>query len=471
MNLCNDVNLISLGSQEQTSAVHTTLIELGAAVIPINFESLIKEGFSNTSNPSLLILGNNSLQQKEWMEYFPVAFKENLVALYSHPISDVEKTFLSSCKECCFWPCESLELSFRLERLSYVKKNCIEDNLSSESSSSDWVKLNLVGTTPIFKNMLNIVKNCANCEAPVVIEGETGSGKEMVARAIHYLSDRCDNPFIPVNCGAIPDHLVENEFFGHEKGAFTDAKQSHAGVITQADGGTLFLDEIETLSEKGQVVLLRFLEDQHIRPLGAKQSKKVNVRVVAASNISLSKLVSEHRFRLDLLYRLNLLSIQLPPLRERSSDTENLAQYFMEKFRKQYQQPDKVLSLDTIEWMKQYEWPGNVRELENFLHRQFLLNDESMIRQISTAENYCPSNSQRKLFDRRQNFEFDSPFQEAKTEVINHFEKKYLSWLMSKCQGNVSMAARISDKERRALGKLLKKHSIYPDQYRGHPDS
>lgn len=461
----NDINLISLGTQDQTNAVYNALIELGTSVKPINFENLVSGDVSNISVPSLLIMGDNSALQKKWLGSFSVSFKNNLVALYSHPVSQHEKSFLSSCKECCCWPCEMQELVFRLERLPFFNNSSI-NKISEESSSIAWIKLNLVGSTPIFKNTLSFIRKSANCDAPVVLEGETGSGKEMVARAIHYLSGRRDYPFIPVNCGALPDHLVENELFGHDKGAYTDARQNHSGLICQADGGTLFLDEIETLSEKGQVVLLRFLEDQFVRPLGAKQGKKVNVRVIAASNVPLTKLVSERRFRQDLLYRLNLLSILLPPLRERVSDIESLANYFMEKFRKQYQQPNKMLSQDSIEWMKQYGWPGNVRELENYIHRQFLLFDEPLINHINSTKNDSRAKSQRKLFDRRQQFDFDSPFQEAKTEVINQFEKSYLTWLIQTSQGNVSKAAKISDKERSALGKLLKKHSIYPDKYR-----
>ncbi len=196
-----------------------------------------------------------------------------------------------------------------------------------------WKNLNLIGHSSIFLDTLLFINKASDCDAPVLIEGETGCGKEVAARAIHYLGCRKDFPFIPMNCGAIPDQLIENELFGHEKGAYTDAKQSQAGLTEQADGGTLFLDEIEALSTKGQVTLLRFIEDNVIRPLGATKSRKVNVRIIAASNVCLSELVAKGLFRQDLLFRLNLLHLNLPPLRNRKGDIQSLAEHFMQKYR------------------------------------------------------------------------------------------------------------------------------------------
>ncbi|MGZ8183417.1 MAG: sigma 54-interacting transcriptional regulator [Methylobacter sp.] len=329
-----------------------------------------------------------------------------------------------------------------------------------------WKNLNLIGQSFMFLNTLTFIKKTADCNASVLIEGETGCGKEVAARAIHYLGCRKDFPFIPMNCGAIPDQLIENELFGHEKGAYTDAKQNQEGLAGQADGGTLFLDEIEALSSKGQVTLLRFIEDHVIKPLGANKSRKVNVRIIAASNVCLSELVTQGQFRQDLLYRLNLLHLNLPPLRNRKADILPLAEHFMHKFRRQYQQPDKRFHPDTIAWMNAYHWPGNVRELENFVHRSFLLSKDVEIIPSDIHHDDKQPHSRRKLFDRRQNFQFDAPFNEAKSHIINHFEQHYLTWLISSSQGNVTQAADIAQKERRALGKLLKKHKIDPVQYR-----
>jgi len=268
-----------------------------------------------------------------------------------------------------------------------------------------------------------------------------------------------------MNCGAIPDQLIENELFGHEKGAYTDAKQNQAGLTDQADGGTLFLDEIEAMSIKGQVTLLRFIEDNMIRPLGATKIRKVNVRIIAASNVCLSELVAQGLFRQDLFFRLNLLHLNLPPLRNRKADIQPLAEHFMQKYRHQYQQPDKRFHPDAVTWMHDYHWPGNVRELENFVHRSFLLSEDPEIIQTAINHDNVQSCSRRKLFERRQIFKFDAPFNEAKNNVINHFEQSYLTWLISSSKGNVTQAADIAQKERRALGKLLKKHDINPVRY------
>lgn len=329
-----------------------------------------------------------------------------------------------------------------------------------------WKNLNLIGNSSIFLDTLFFIKKASDCDAQVLIEGETGCGKEVAARAIHYLSSRKDFPFVPMNCGAIPDQLIENELFGHEKGAYTDAKHSQAGLTEQADGGTLFLDEIEALSTKGQVTLLRFIEDNLVRPLGATKSKKVDVRIIAASNVYLSELVAQGLFRQDLLFRLNLLQLNLPPLRNRKTDIQHIAEHFLRKYRSQYQQPAKLFHPDAVEWMNDYHWPGNIRELENFIHRSFLLSEDNEIIHPGFHHENEQSFSRRKLFERRQNFKFDVSYNEAKNHLIDNFEKNYLDWLLSKSKGNVTQAAVIAQKERSAFGKLIKKHGINPFQYR-----
>ena len=337
------------------------------------------------------------------------------------------------------------------------------DHIAEDSIMADFISLNMVGRSLPFVDVLKKIKKIANYDATVLIEGETGTGKEMASRAIHYLSNRHDYPFIPVNCGIIPDNLILNELFGHEKGAYTDAKNPQTGLVAQAEGGTLFLDEIETLSIKGQVTLLRFLQDQRFRPLGSIRPKKANVRIIAATNTNLSALVEQDRFRQDLLYRLNIVSILLPPLRDRSYDIELLAEYFMNKFRKQYKMNDKYLHPNTIDWMRHYGWPGNVRELENTIHREFLLSEGSTI--IIKDDNTQPEMNKENLIEMKPNNFSHFTFHEAKNLVADEFEKKYLHWLMTESHGNVTVAAKLAGKERRALGKLLKKHGMRRDSY------
>ncbi|HKU24338.1 MAG TPA: sigma 54-interacting transcriptional regulator, partial [Candidatus Sulfotelmatobacter sp.] len=222
---------------------------------------------------------------------------------------------------------------------------------------------NMVGESPAFRRATSQILRLASSDAPVLIEGETGVGKELAARALHYLSARKEHPFIPVNCGAIPDSLIESELFGHERGAFTDAKTAHRGIIAQASKGTLFLDEVNALSHRAQTALLRFLHDMNFRPLGASGELKADVRIVAATNEALDQLIRARTFRADLSFRLNVLSIRIPPLRERAGDAELLARHFIDLLSVRYRVQKKRLDADAIASIRAYQWPGNVREL------------------------------------------------------------------------------------------------------------
>ncbi len=317
--------------------------------------------------------------------------------------------------------------------------------------------LNLVGNSPVFLHALELVRKSAGCDATVLLQGETGTGKELAARAIHYLGARRTFPFIPVNCGALPDTLVENELFGHARGAFTDARDARQGVIAQAQGGTLFLDEVEVLSHKAQVALLRFLEDFEYRPLGSADVHTANVRVIAAGNADLAALAKAGVFRQDLLFRLNVLPVSLPPLRARGGDVVCLAEMFLQRFARQYRRPPKSLHPDAAERLLQYGWPGNVRELENLIHREFLMTDGPTIHvrclggspgDADPAPDPLPDKLTR------------ASFQDAKAHAIAQFERAYITELLERTGGNISQAARISGKERSRLGKMVKKYGL-----------
>ncbi len=320
----------------------------------------------------------------------------------------------------------------------------------------------LIGISPAFREMLEMLQKIAGYDASVLITGETGSGKELAARAIHYLSARRDKPFIPVNCGALPDHLIENELFGHNRGAYTDARESQAGLISQAEGGTLFLDEVDALSPKAQVSLLRFLQDGQYRPLGGSRTETAQVRVLAASNVELEQLVEEGRFRADLHFRLNVMELPVPPLRVRGDDIELLARHFIAEAACRYKVPAKELHADTLQWLASQPWPGNIRELRNRIQREFLLADGPLLRIRAPAL----ANERRRQPDRRHGQSDTLNFKDAKQSMLQAFERSHLLRLMRECAGNISQAARLAGKERRALGKLLKKHSIEASLYR-----
>jgi two-component system, NtrC family, response regulator GlrR len=325
----------------------------------------------------------------------------------------------------------------------------------------------LIGESPVFQTMLAAIAKIASFDATVLITGETGSGKELAARAIHYQGKRSNKPFIPVNCGALPDHLIENELFGHAKGAYTDARDSQTGLIAQAEGGTLFLDEVDALSPKAQVSLLRFLQDGKYRPLGDSRLESADVRILAASNDHLPALVALDRFRADLHYRLNVMELVVPPLRERGADVVLLARYFIDEAASRYNMTRLDLHPDTQSWLSHQPWLGNVRELQNRIQREFLMCDGPDIL-ISDPQ---PDSERRKKADRRlaalhlQTKTLN--FNEAKQATLQAFERNHLIRLMRESAGNVSHAARLAGKERRALGKLLKKYCIEPEVFRG----
>src|SRR5229473_976279 len=336
------------------------------------------------------------------------------------------------------------------------------NNRLANCPRSDLAQLNLLGQSPAFFELLRLVERISSCDAAVLIYGETGSGKEVIARAIHYLGSRRNAPFIPVNCGAIPDALVENELFGHTRGAYTDARESCQGLIAQADGGTLFLDEIEAMSSRGQVILLRFLQDHEYRPLGANLSYTANVRVIAASNADLERLAEQGLYRLDLLYRLSVLNIRVPPLRERIDDAPFLAEAFLRRLSVQYGRPPKSLHPDTAAQFNRFHWPGNVRQLENLVHGAFLLMDDPVIC-ISPAGLEHKSLS---AADASPKGLTTSRFQDAKARTIAQFERAYITELLTRSRGNISLAARIAGKERSRLAKLVKKYGLERHSFR-----
>jgi len=318
----------------------------------------------------------------------------------------------------------------------------------------DFDAFKLIGKSPAFLDVLELIRRFAACDATVLIQGETGTGKELVARAIHYQGARRSYPFIPVNCGALPDTLVENELFGHARGAFTDARDARGGLIAEAQGGTLFLDEVEALTPKVQVTLLRFLQDFEYRPVGGAPVRSANVRIIAASNANLHALQRDQQFRQDLLFRLNVLTIDLPPLRERENDVVLLAEIFLKRLAEQYRRPLKRLYEDAVTRLTNYGWPGNVRELENLMHREFLMNDGDVVHLRGLP---APRERNRGELERPMT---TCRFQDAKASAIARFERDYICELLSRTRGNISQAARISGKERSRLGKLVKKYGL-----------
>jgi len=237
----------------------------------------------------------------------------------------------------------------------------------------------ILGQSKKLRNVLRVVEKVASTNSTVLITGESGTGKELVVRALHQQSPRAEMPFVPINCGAIPKELLESELFGHEKGAFTHAIRSRAGRFELAHGGTVFLDEIGELDQVLQVKILRVIQEREIERVGSTKTQKVDVRIVAATNRDLEHEVEQGRFREDLYYRLNVVPIQIPPLRERREDILLLADFFLSKFCEQKERDGLDLAPETKDLLTRYAWPGNVRELENFMERMSILCDGNTV--------------------------------------------------------------------------------------------
>ena len=306
----------------------------------------------------------------------------------------------------------------------------------------------LVGESEAFLAEIEKLPLVAKCDASILITGDSGTGKELCARAIHYLSPRASQSFLPVNCGAIPAELIENELFGHVSGAFTGAKTTRQGLIDEANGGTLFLDEVDCLPLIAQVKFLRFLQEREFRPLGVTKTRKADVRVIAATNINCEAAVREGKLRQDLYYRLNVIQLKLPSLRERREDIPLLAHHFLNRYALEFNKQVTGFSPDAIRKLILYDWPGNVRELEHVIMRAVVLSTKPIICAASIA------------ISDSENAPLAESFQEAKNRMVDQFEKTYIKGLLLSNHCNISRSAKAAQKNRRAFFELIRKHHI-----------
>jgi DNA-binding NtrC family response regulator len=312
----------------------------------------------------------------------------------------------------------------------------------------------LIGRNAAFLAEVNKIPLIARCDANVLISGETGTGKEIFARSIHYLGRRAPKPFVAVSCGAIPSDLFENELFGHERGAFTGAMTPQAGLIQEAEGGSLFLDDIDCIPLGAQTKVLRFLQEKEYRPLGSARARPSDTRIIASTNTDLAKAVSQNIFRRDLYYRLSVVSIVLPPLRNRRDDISLLARHFIGKCQDEFDNPAKDITPGAIQVLMGYDWPGNVRELENIIESASALSAKALI----DAKDICLPEGEACLEEKA--------FKEAKYQAVTQFEKRYIQELLSTHHGNISKSAKAAHKDRRAFWELIRKHKIEVRNYK-----
>jgi two-component system response regulator GlrR len=313
-----------------------------------------------------------------------------------------------------------------------------------------------IGVSPAASAIKNKLIQIAPHNVTVLLQGETGTGKELCAKLIHYLSSRSQGPFVPVNCGAVPVELFENEFFGHKKGAYTHADTSENGLVYSADNGTLFLDEIEALPVTAQVKLLRFIEEKTYRPLGQSSTLSADVRLIAATNKNLNELVKAGKFREDLYYRLSGICLSIPPLREKREDIPLLVEHFVKRFSALYSKNILGVKPEAMMHLILYHWQGNVREMENVIQQAIILNNGNWIE----VENLDFS-----IYQKSRRHPGGS-FQKVKSDYIESFERSYLVSALKVFNGNISRAAKFAGKDRREFYKLIKKYRLDPDYYR-----
>lgn len=320
---------------------------------------------------------------------------------------------------------------------------------SHPTNDDDW-RSEILTSSPQMESLLGQARLVAMTDASVFIQGESGSGKELLARAIHNASERSAKPFVAINCGAIPENLLESELFGHAKGAFTGAVNNHIGLFESADGGTLFLDEIGDMPQALQVKVLRALQERIIRPVGSTQDVNIDVRIISATHRALSEEMRAGRFREDLFYRINVVSLDIPPLAKRREDISLLASHFITTFNKKYNKNVQSFAPEALEMLIAAEWPGNVRQLQNVIEQTIVLATTQVI-SVTLLEKALQETSNTII-----------PLDIAKQQ----FEQNYLINILKATHGNVAQASKLAKRNRTEFYRLLERHHIQPNSFK-----
>jgi DNA-binding NtrC family response regulator len=339
-------------------------------------------------------------------------------------------------------PFKPEQLSLVLEKIAHQRKLISEYEYVKGRLDEITRFDNIIGQSPPMQKVFDLIPEIAQSESSVLLVGETGTGKELVAKAIHAKSNRSHLPFIAINCGAIPDTLLESELFGHQKGAFTGATHPRKGFIEVVSGGTLFLDEIGEISPKMQIDLLRVLEEKKITRIGDRQPVDVDFRLISATRRDLEKEVTEGVFREDFFYRINVITIHIPPLKKRKGDIPLLVQHFLQKYSHETVKRVDHVSRDTMELLKSYDWPGNVRELENAVERAVVLSKSRTLGKEDFA------------------FLRTAPSPIPKSQSLREMEKVYVQQILEDCDWNITRASKILDINRVTLHKMIKRLNL-----------
>jgi len=423
----------------------------------INFARVLKE-----EQPDL-ILTDLRMPKKDGMHVLKEAkeIDPNIVVLLFTAFGTI-KSALEACRLGAF---DYILKPFSAEQLRVaVDKGIKQKRLSDENTylrselKEAYGFSRIIGKSESLRAVLKLVKKVSKSESNILVQGDSGTGKELVARSIHSNSDRSHRPFVPVDCASLPENLLESELFGHEKGAFTGAHVTRPGIFEYTNGGTLLLDEIGEMSTTLQSKLLRTLQERQVRRVGGRLLIDVDVRIIAATNKNLKEAVEKGRFRKDLFYRINAITVRLPLLKERRGDVPLLVNHYLTHFSKGSKNEVTGISKEAMELLEQYPWPGNVRELQNVIERAVSLTDSEVIvpkdlpEQIRQVNNHDPFISLPGI-----------NYKQAKREWMDSFEKKYLYALLKQHHGNISKAAREAQVNRKTIHRLLKRHRLMED--------
>ena len=344
------------------------------------------------------------------------------------------------------------EILSKVNNFAYMKKLARENEELRKELNERYNFDNIIGRTPEMMQVFNLIRDVAPVKATVLIRGENGTGKELIARAIHYSSNRCRKPLVDINCGAVPENLLESELFGHVRGSFTGAIKDKVGRFEHADGGSIFLDEIGEISTNLQVKLLRVLQERQFSKVGSNEVTEVDVRVIAATNSNLEKAMQDGTFRQDLYFRLNVIELNVPPLRERRDDIPLLVAHFVEKHTKRNDKTINVVDDDMLEVLKAHEWPGNVRELENAIERAIVLSKSDTL----TTNDLPHSIAQNHHLEPAIQFNGD----QGLNDLMNLYEKRVIAQALKDCNGNKVKAAVKLRINRSTLMSKCKKYDL-----------
>jgi len=465
----NQVDLLIVDDEESVVKLFERLArqeKYSYAVAQNGYEAI---NFLNKNQASVLILdihlpGFTGFQILEYIKT-NCPDTEAIVITGLAKIEDAVKALKLGAFDYLTKPFERLELVMSCLRQAWEKNSLKRKvkSLETEQPSLDAFE-GLIGRSKPIQEIYKVIQNISASSSSVLILGESGTGKELVARAIHKTSPRRSKPFVVINCSAIAEGLMESELFGHVRGSFTGATQDKRGLFEEADGGTVFLDEIGEISPAIQVKLLRVLQEREVRRVGGGDMRKVDVRVIAATNRDLNELIKTGQFREDLFYRLNVIGINLPPLRDRNEDIPLLAYAFLNKYAERMNKKITEVSLDALQALQHYGWSGNVRELENVIERAVVLSEGPTIRTSDLPAKLLSTN-----FFLAHAEEYDLSqfaYKDAKKKALALFHKTYLSNLLEQAQGNITEASTKAGLDRSNFKKIIRKYDIDLKEFR-----